>query len=42
MPQVKIAGQEDFDWFWQKLKAWEYPMGFYREPKIRGLDKMVG
>ena len=42
VPQVKIACQKDPEQLGQVLKAREYPMGFDGEPKIRGLDEMVG
>ena len=41
VPQVKIAGQEDPDYFRKELKARENPVRFYREPEIRGLNEMV-
>ncbi len=42
VPEVKIAGKENSDGFWEVLKAREYPMRFDGEPEIGGLYKMVG
>jgi len=42
VPEVKMAGKENSDGFWEVLKAGEYPMRFDGEPEVGGLNKMIG